>query len=142
MKKTIVFYLCNFYQCLTIYLFTEKRPASPIISSYHSTPKKRRNETVDVFNEPRISELMSEQLPSQKDDFNINLRKNNKTSHKAKNKKNKEKKAKKTKKSKKNEKKNKIKGSDQDYESDKYIDCTDRENMTTWNEEIHGTIVS
>lgn len=117
----------------------EKRSASPIITS---TPKKKRSETVDtVFNEPSTSQLC-EQSPLQKDDLNMHYsEENNNKFHKAKTKKDKEKKARKTKKSKKNKTRNKSKGSDLDYDSDQYIDLTDKENMTTWNDEIYGTII-
>jgi len=52
------------------------------------------------------------------------------------------KKTKHIKKSKKDKGKKKNKGSDLDYDSDQYIGLTDKENMTTWNDEVNGTIVS
>ncbi|XP_067211687.1 uncharacterized protein [Linepithema humile] len=128
-------------------LFPEeiKRPASPSITS---TPKKMRSETVNVplqdavFSEPSTSQLRSEQSLLQ-DDFCIKvLAKNNKTTQKAKsNKKKQRKKAKKIKSQRKIKEKNKNKGSDLDYDSDQYIGLTDKENMTTWNDEVSGTTI-
>lgn len=72
---------------------------------------------------------------------------NNDQTHKAKHqktkskKKDKEKKQSILKKSKKDKGKKKNKGSDLDYDSDQYIGLTDKENMTTWNDEVNGTIV-
>lgn len=146
MKKNCFFIyiiFINVWQCN----YTEiKRPASPSITS---TPKKMRSETVNVplqdavFSEPSTSQLRSEQSLLQ-DDFCIKvLAKNNKTTQKAKsNKKKQRKKAKKIKSQRKIKEKNKNKGSDLDYDSDQYIGLTDKENMTTWNDEVSGTTVS
>lgn len=134
------------WQCI----FTElKRPASPITS----TPKKIRNETnaplqdTNFFNECSTSQPIYKQFLLQDDFCTQVFVENNDQTHKAKHqktkskKKGKEKKQSTFKKSKKDEKK-KTKGSDLDYDSDQYIGLTEKENMTTWNDEVNGTIVS